>query len=92
VKKIEIHLEKITLYYDHSSASTLAEDAIRLRLPDRREKEVVSKRVVKKGINGWKGVVPKSSEVRTIEVEIPRGHVTINTGTRIENTILWQGY
>ena len=81
VKKLEVQLEKITLFYDHSGASPLAADAVRLRLPDRKDHETVSRWVLKKSKRGWKGVAPKSSEVRTIEVDVPRGLVTVHTGT-----------
>ena len=80
VKKIEVQLEKVTLFYDHSGASALAEDAVPLRLPDRKENETVSRWVLKKSKHGWKGVAQKSSELRTVEVDVPRGLVTVHTG------------
>lgn len=81
VKKMEVQLEKVTLFYDHSSASPLAEDAVLLRLPDRKDNEIVSRWTLRKSKRGWKGVVPKSTEVRTIELDVPRGLVTVHTGT-----------
>lgn len=81
VRKLEANLEKVTLFYNHSGASSLAEDAVHLRLPDRKDNEIVSRWVQRKSKRGWKGVVPKSNEVRTVEVEVPRGLVTVHTGT-----------
>lgn len=82
VKKIEIHLEKVTLFYNNRGISAHGQDASRLRLPDRKETESVSVRTIKKGVDFWKGINPKSSEMRTIEVEIPKGQFSIKTGTR----------
>jgi hypothetical protein len=85
VRKLEVQLEKITLFYDHSGASALAKDNVHLRLPDRKDMQIVSSWVLKKSSRGWKGVVPKSSEVRTIEIDVPRGLVTVNTGTQLDS-------
>jgi len=85
VRKMEVQLEKVTLFYDHSGASAIAEDTVHLRLPDRKDMQIVSSWVLKKSSRGWKGVVPKSSEARTIEVDVPKGLVTVNTGTQLNN-------
>ncbi|OQU96607.1 Arrestin or S-antigen, domain-containing protein [Cladophialophora immunda] len=83
VKKIEAQLEKTTLWYTHAPAGTAEKSANYLRLPKRTDAEVVSGTTLKKS-NTWKGVPSHSSDVRTIELEAPRGHVTISTGRYFE--------
>lgn len=83
VKKIECQLIKTTLWYSHSAAGTVEKSASHLRLPKRSETEVARSTTVKKS-KEWKGIKPQSSEVRTCELDIPRGHVTISTGRYFE--------
>jgi hypothetical protein len=83
VRKIEIQLEKTTLWYAHAAAGTSGTNANHLRLPKKTEDEVVSTSVIKKS-KGWPGVLPSTSEVRTCDIAVPRGHVTISTGRFFE--------
>ncbi|OAL27427.1 hypothetical protein AYO22_03702 [Fonsecaea multimorphosa] len=83
VKKIEVQLEKTTLWYTHAPAGTAEKSANYLRLPKRTDAEVVSGTTLKKS-STWKGVPSHSSDVRTVELEAPRGHVTISTGRYFE--------
>ncbi|KAK5444384.1 hypothetical protein LTS15_010499 [Exophiala xenobiotica] len=83
LKKIEVQLEKTTLWYTHAPAGTFEKSANHLRLPKRSDNEIVSGTTVKKS-DTWQGVPSHSSEVRTIELEAPRGHVTISTGRYFE--------
>lgn len=83
IKKIEIQLEKTTLWYSHAAAGTVEKSASHLRLPKRSDTEVCSTMTLKKS-REWVGILPHSSEVRTCPLEIPRGHVTISTGRYFE--------
>jgi hypothetical protein len=83
VKKIEVQLEKSTLWYTHAPAGTAEKSANHLRLPKRTDTEVVSGTTLKRS-PAWRGVPAHSSDVRTIELEAPRGHVTISTGRFFE--------
>lgn len=83
VRKIEIQLEKTTLWYTHAPAGTFEKSAIHLRLPKRTDTDTVSSTSVKMS-DSWQGVPSHSSDVRTIELEAPRGHVTISTGRYFE--------
>ncbi|ETN38117.1 uncharacterized protein HMPREF1541_07741 [Cyphellophora europaea CBS 101466] len=83
IKKIEVQLEKTTLWYTHAAAGTVEKSASHLRLPKRSDTEVVNTTTIKKN-KDWAGVIPHSSEVRTSPLEIPRGHVTISTGRYFE--------
>ncbi|EXJ63804.1 hypothetical protein A1O7_00139 [Cladophialophora yegresii CBS 114405] len=83
VKKIEVQLEKSTLWYIHAPAGTAEKSANYLRLPKRTDTDVVSGTTLKRS-PAWRGVPAHSSDVRTIELEAPRGHVTISTGRFFE--------
>ncbi|KAJ9608492.1 hypothetical protein H2200_007480 [Cladophialophora chaetospira] len=83
IKKIEVQLEKTTLWYIHAAAGTAEKSASFLRLPKRTDSEIVSCAALRKS-PAWGGVPPHSSDVRTIELEAPRGHVTISTGRFFE--------
>ena len=83
VKKIEVQLEKSTLWYVHAPAGTAEKSASYLRLPKRTDAEIVSGTTLKRSPT-WQGVLPHSSDIRTIELEAPRGHVTISTGRFFE--------
>ncbi|KAI1623446.1 hypothetical protein EDD37DRAFT_565339, partial [Exophiala viscosa] len=83
VKKIEVQLEKTTLWYTHAAAGTFDKSANHLRLPKRTDSGIISSTTLKKS-DTWQGVTSHSSEVKTIELEAPRGHVTISTGRYFE--------
>lgn len=83
IKKLEVQLEKTTLWYTHAAAGTAEKSASHLRLPKRSDSEIVNTTVVKKN-KDWGGIQPHSSDVRTCPVEVPKGHVTISTGRFFE--------
>ena len=83
IKKLELQLEKTILWYSHAAAGTAEKSANHLRLPKRSDTEVVSTTTIRKS-KDWKGVLARSSEVRTCELEVPRGHVTVSTGRYFE--------
>ncbi|KAL9619461.1 MAG: hypothetical protein Q9160_005898 [Pyrenula sp. 1 TL-2023] len=83
IKRIEVQLEKTTLWYPYTAAGTAEKTASHLRLPKRTDTEIVAATALKKG-NSWKGVSAGSSEMRTLALEVPRGHVTITTGRYFE--------
>ena len=80
VKKIELQLEKTTLFHKYSPPSTDAGSADVLRLPDHRETEVV---VRKDLVDGFQGVHSMSQDLRTCQLELPTGLVSIETGVYI---------
>jgi hypothetical protein len=83
IRKLEVQLEKTTLWYTHAAAGTADKSASHLRLPKRSDTEVVKTTSIKKA-RDWSGITPHSSEVRTCPIEVPRGHVTISTGRYFE--------
>jgi Arrestin (or S-antigen), C-terminal domain len=83
VKKIEVQIEKSTLWYSHAAAGTVESSASHLRLPKKTDKEYAATAITKKS-REWDGVPPHASEVRTCNIDVPLGHVTISTGRYFE--------
>ena len=77
VKKVELQLEKTTLFHNFPAPSTSAGAADVLRLPDRRETEIV---VRKELVDGFQGVRSLSQDFRTCQLELPIGLVSVETG------------
>lgn len=77
VKKVELQLEKTTLFHNYAAPSTIAGEADVLRLPDHRQSEIV---VRKELTDGFHGVHSLSQHFRTCQLELPTGLVSIETG------------
>lgn len=79
VKRVELQLEKTTLFYNYpapsSSSTTGSPDA--LRLPDHRQTDIVLRKAL---ADGFRGVHPLSQELRTCQLDLPTGLVSIETG------------
>ena len=77
VNKIEVSLEKTTLIYSFPPPSTKVGAAETFRVPDRCERSLVAKSVLK----GARDIVPAHTEVtRTQRLEVPTGLVSVDTG------------
>ncbi|KAK5296670.1 hypothetical protein LTR16_000291 [Cryomyces antarcticus] len=84
IKKLELNLERDILCYKHAAASTLEKSASQARIFDQNERSTLNKSVLKHGTQGWNGVEPHSTDVRTCDLEIPRGHATVKCGKYFE--------
>ncbi|KIW06346.1 uncharacterized protein PV09_02808 [Verruconis gallopava] len=84
VKRIELQLERDILCYKHVAATTLEKSAGQSRIFDSNERTVLSKSTMKQGVGGWNGVAAHSSDTRTWDLEIPRGHATVRCGKYFE--------
>jgi hypothetical protein len=77
-------------YIDHSSngpqaaATTLETSASQARIFDSNERSILNKSVIKSGAQGWNGVLSHSSDTRTCDLELPRGHATVKCGKYFE--------
>ena len=80
IKKLALQVEKVTTFFDSAAASTTAEAAGHLRLPDRTQREIVVETLMKTSRHGWQGIGPKSRYIRTCSLDLPCGLVTIDTG------------
>ena len=83
LKKLELQLQKTTLWYAHAAAGTAEKSASHLRLPHKSDIDVIATSVLKKG-KTFEGVAEHSSDVRTIDLDVPRDHITISTGRYFE--------
>lgn len=83
LKRLELQIQRSTLWYTHAAAETGSKNASHLRVPRKQEHDIINNEVVKKAKH-WNGTPPNTSEVRTCHVQIPQGHVTISTGRFFE--------
>lgn len=79
VKKIELQLEKVIALHDYSAPSTSKGRADVLRLPDHMSKEIVARAEV---LDGFHGVQAGARDLRTCQMELPTGLVSIETGKK----------
>ncbi|KAI9787301.1 MAG: hypothetical protein M1835_002820 [Candelina submexicana] len=84
INRVEIQLERIILRYKHAPASTTGKTASHLRISDGSENKVISTTAVKGRTSGWRGLAPWSTDTRTFEVEVPRGHSSVKPGRYFE--------
>ncbi|MCJ1274303.1 hypothetical protein MMC21_002098 [Puttea exsequens] len=77
VKKVELQLERVTLYHHYSAASTGTKSAEMLRIPDHLSKDLVVRRELS---DDFVGVRAGAEDFRTCQLQIPTGLVSIETG------------
>ena len=80
MRSIELQLEKVTVFHKAAGTSTDKKSSDLLRLPDHCEKEVVRKWAMKETRDGWQGVKAHSEDIRTCQLELPSGMVSIDSG------------
>lgn len=79
VKRIEVQLEKKTLFHDYSAPSAGVHSTDGLRVPNHMQREIISRT----HMDGFQGVRGLSQDFRTCQMEIPPGLVSIETGVFI---------
>jgi hypothetical protein len=84
IKRLELQLERDILFYKHSAAATLEKSASQARIFDSNERVVLAKASLKHGHSGWNGVPAYSSDLRTCDMELPRGYATVKCGKFFE--------
>ena len=84
VKRLELTLERDILCYRHAPAGTKEKSASEARIFESNEQTIITRSILKPGQLGWKGVQSHSSETRTCELELPRGHATVRCGKYFE--------
>lgn len=84
IKRLELQLEQDILFYKHAAAATLEKSASQARIFDSNERIVIAKTALKHGNAGWNGVPPYSADLRTCDMELPRGHATVKCGKFFE--------
>ena len=84
VKRLELNLERDILCYKHAPAATREKSASHARIFESNEQTMITRSILKPGTQGWNGIEPHSSETRTCELELPRGHATVRCGKFFE--------
>ncbi|KAF2199109.1 hypothetical protein GQ43DRAFT_473928 [Delitschia confertaspora ATCC 74209] len=84
IKKIELQLERDILCYKHAAAATMEKSASQARIFNSNERSILSKSSIKQGSAGWHGVPAHTTHIRTCDLEVPRGHGTVNCGKYFE--------
>ena len=77
VRKIELQLERVTVYHVHTAPSMGKKFAEMLRVPDEIQKEILSR---KSNLASGNGIRPRSQDFRTAQLELPSGLVSIENG------------
>ncbi|KAF2139718.1 uncharacterized protein K452DRAFT_275197, partial [Aplosporella prunicola CBS 121167] len=84
IRKMELQLERDILCYKHTAAATLEKSASQARIFDSNERTILTKTWLKPGNGGWTGIPARSTETRTCDLELPRGHATVKCGKFFE--------
>ena len=84
LKHLDLYLERDILCYKHSPAGTKEKSASQARIFESNDQSAIAQSSAKSGIQGWNGIEPNSSETRTCELELPRGHATVRCGKYFE--------
>lgn len=84
VKRLDLSLERDILCYKHAAASTREKSAGQARIFENNHQTMVGMSSLRSGTNGWSGVEPHTSETRTCDLELPRGHATVRCGKYFE--------
>ncbi len=58
----------------------MEKSASQARIFDSNERSILNKTTIKSGTVGWNGVAAHSTDIRTCDLEIPRGHATVKCG------------
>jgi hypothetical protein len=84
IKKLELTLERNILCYKHAAAATLQKSAVQARIFESNKRSILARTLFKPGTVAWNGVHAHASDVRTCELELPRGHATVRCGKYFE--------
>ncbi|KAK4548568.1 hypothetical protein LTR36_009478 [Oleoguttula mirabilis] len=84
VKRLDLSLERDILCYKHAAASTREKSAGQARIFESNHQTMVAMSSLRNGTNGWNGIEPHTSETRTCDLELPRGHATVRCGKYFE--------
>ncbi|KAK4635945.1 hypothetical protein CLAFUW4_00339 [Fulvia fulva] len=84
IKRLELTLERDILSYRHAAPAAYGRLASQDRIFDDKERTVLARSTFKAGTVGWHGVEAHTSDTRTCELELPRGHANIRCGKYFE--------
>jgi hypothetical protein len=84
IKKLELTLERDILCYKHAAAATMEKSAVQARIFESNDRTILARSLFKTGAVGWNGVDAHATDMRTCELELPRGHATVRCGKYFE--------
>lgn len=84
VKKVDLTLERAVLCYKHAPAASMEKAASQARISESSERLIVTKSTQKHDCEGWRGTGAYTSDARTCELQVPRGHATVRCGKYFE--------
>ncbi|KAJ9620566.1 hypothetical protein H2203_007772 [Taxawa tesnikishii (nom. ined.)] len=84
IRRLDLSLERNILCYRHAAAATRERSASQARIFESNERAILSRSSLKHDTNGWKGVDAYSTDTRTCQLELPRGHATVKCGKYFE--------
>ncbi|RMY75241.1 hypothetical protein D0863_02706 [Hortaea werneckii] len=84
VKRLDLSLERDILCYKHAAASTRENSAGQARIFESNHQSLIAMSSIRVGQSGWNGVAPNTSDTRTCDLELPRGHATVRCGKYFE--------
>ncbi|KAI6833693.1 hypothetical protein KC332_g4312 [Hortaea werneckii] len=84
VKRLDLSLERDILCYKHAAASTRERSAGQARIFESNHQSLIAMSSIRVGQSGWNGVAPNTSDTRTCDLKLPRGHATVRCGKYFE--------
>lgn len=86
VKRVELSLERDVLCYKHAAVATLekASGQAQARISESNDRMILAKSTHREDCDGWSGTEAYTSDARTCELLVPRGHATVKCGKYFE--------
>lgn len=84
VKRVELSLERDVLCYKHAAAATLEKTSGQARISESNDRMILAKSTHREDYDGWSGTEAYTSDARTCELLVPRGHATVKCGKYFE--------
>nr|POE88140.1 uncharacterized protein CFP56_11369 [Quercus suber] len=84
IRRLDLELERNILIYKHAPTTSRARTANHIRIFEDNQRSIVATHSFRSGSNKWSGVAAYNSETRTYDLELPRGHATIQCGRYFE--------
>jgi hypothetical protein len=84
VKRVELSLERDVLCYKHAAAATLEKTSGQARISESNDRMILTKSTRRDDCDGWCGTEAYTSDARTCELLVPRGHATVKCGKYFE--------
>lgn len=84
VKRVELSLERDVLCYKHAAAATLEKTSGQARISESNDRLILTRSTHRTDCDGWSGTEAYTSDARTCELPVPRGHATVKCGKYFE--------